>query len=126
MSVSKRCVSSKSTVSTCGSGDERRKPATSIKSERSFDSCTKNTFNPIYATTCANYKTRPMPCVKFNSKTNSIEVLGDRLKANDWKAVMEAIRTDTSAHHIRVKNKQYAGNLAKEYETFTQALGAPK
>lgn len=48
------------------------------------------------------------------------------MKADDWQAAMEALSTDTSTHHLRIKNKQYTGNLAKNYDTFSSVLAAPK
>jgi len=64
--------------------------------------------------------------VKFSVKTNSIEILGERMKVDDWRAALEALSTDTSTHHVRIKNKRYTEALARNYATFGSVIGAPK
>jgi len=97
-----------------------------MRSERSFRSSDKDSFVTIYAAVCAKYKTRPVQGVKVNGKTNFVEVLGDRMKADDWQAAMEALSIDSNTHHLRVKNRRYMDNLYKDYNTFSSAMEAPK
>jgi len=52
--------------------------------------------------------------------------MGDRMKADDWQVAMEALSTDTTTHHLRIKNKRYTEQLAKSYDTFGSVVGAPK
>jgi len=59
-------------------------------------------------------------------KANSIEILGDRMKAEDWQAAIESLSTDTGTHHVRIKNKRYTEQLAKKYDTFAKVVEAPK
>lgn len=98
----------------------------STRSVRSFASSTKDNFGYAYTTNCAKYKIRPMQCVKINSKANSIEIWGDRLKAADWQAAMEALSNDISTHHVRIKNRRYTGNSGITYDTFSSVTAAPK
>jgi len=86
----------------------------------------KHKFGLIYTDICGKYKIRPVPWVKFSGKTNSIEILGARMKADDWQAAIEALSTDTSTHHVRIKNKRYTDHLAKNYDTFCSVMEAPK
>lgn len=125
MSVLHRNSSSHSIIS--GVSSVGQKPKSSM-STRSISSSTKTNLESaaVYATNCIKYKTRPMTCVKFNSKTNSIEIWGDRMKANDWKAAMETLRADVIAHSVCIKNKRFTGNLETSYDTLSSAMEAPK
>lgn len=48
------------------------------------------------------------------------------MKADDWQAAMEALITDTGTHHVRIKNKRYTEQLAKNYDTFASVVETPK
>jgi len=86
----------------------------------------KHQFGLVYTALCGKYETRPVPWVKYNVKTNSVEILGDRMKAMDWQVVMEDLSTDTSTHHVRIANKSYTRELLKNYPTFSSVIEAPK
>jgi hypothetical protein len=85
-----------------------------------------NPFASSYAAVCEKYKTRPVPYVKVNVKANSVEVYGDRMKGEEWQAAMEALSTDVSTHHVRIKNKRYVENLAVGFDTLSSVMAAPK
>ncbi|XP_060836429.1 centrosomal protein of 78 kDa [Rhopalosiphum padi] len=127
MSVTRQSNSSKSNTSRISSLNDKRKPSLStIKSNESLESSEKHKFGLTYTEVCSKYKTRPVPWVKCSGKTNSIEILGDRMKADEWLAAMEALSTDTSTHYVRIKNKRYTEQLSKNYDTFCSVAGAPK
>jgi len=107
-------------------GQKRKTSLSTIRSNESFESSAKHNYGLIYTAVCGKYKTRPVPWVKCSIKTNSIEILGDRMKADDWQASMEALITDTGTHHLRIKNKRYTEQLAKDYDTFGRVVEAPK
>lgn len=126
MSSMQRLSSSISTNSKRSFHSQKEKSFISVKSERSLLSSVKSPFINIYKTACAKWKTRQMPCVKVNDKTNSIEVIGDRMKADDWQATMEALSSDVTTHYVCVKNKRYIGDLMKNYDTFSSVTEVPK
>lgn len=105
---------------------QKRKSSVSIKSVRSVGSLRDSPLGSSYADICEKYKTRPSPFVKFNLKTNSVEVHGDRMRGEEWQAIMEALSTDVSTHHVRIKNKRYMENLNISYDTLTSVMAAPK
>lgn len=119
------CKSTSSTITT-SSRCQKRKSLVSIKSAKSIGSLKDSPFKSSYAANCEKYKTRPVPYVKVNLKTNSVEVYGDRMKGEEWQAVMEALSTDVSTHHVRIKNKRYVENLAIDYDTLSSVMAAPK
>jgi len=106
--------------------EKRRTSLSNIRSNESFESSMKHKFGLVYTALCGKYKTRPVPWVKCSVKTNSIEILGDRMKADDWQAAMDALSADTSTHHVRIKNKRYMEQMTRTYDTFSSAVGAPK
>lgn len=128
--MSQRCSTAKSKISRLlgSSLSQKQNPSILNRSEESFHSSTvkSNGFLSTYKMTCDKYKTRPVTSVKVNRKNNSVEILGDRLKVEDWQSVLESLSTDISIHHIRIKNKKYTENLAKDYETFLETMAAPK
>lgn len=128
MSINERCSTAKSNISRISSLSEKRKHSISHRSNESFQSSTSktHTFLSAYVMTCAKYKIRPVTSVKVDTKTNSIEMWGDRMKADDWQSALEALSTDVSTHYIRIKNKRYIQNLAREYDTFSNVMTAPK
>ncbi|XP_015376850.1 PREDICTED: centrosomal protein of 78 kDa-like [Diuraphis noxia] len=106
---------------------EKHKTSLSIiRSNESFESSLKHQFGLVYTALCGKYKTRPVQWVKCSVKMNSIEILGDSIKAEDWQVAMEALSTDTSTHHVRIKNKRYTEKLARNYDTFGSVVEAPK
>lgn len=107
-------------------GEKNRTSLSTIRSNESFESSVKHNFGLIYTAVCGKYKTRPVPWVKCSVKANSIEILGDRMKAEDWQAAIESLSTDTGTHHVRIKNKRYTEQLAKNYDTFAKVVEAPK
>ncbi|XP_003245035.1 centrosomal protein of 78 kDa [Acyrthosiphon pisum] len=107
-------------------GKKRRTSLSTIRSNESFEGSAKHNYGLIYTAVCCKYKTRPVPWVKCSAKTNSIEIVGDRMKAEDWQAAMEALMTDISTHHVRIRNKRYTEQLAKNYDTFAGVVEAPK
>lgn len=126
MSSIQRSASSISTNSKRSFNSQKGKLSASVKSERSLCSSVKNPFVSLYKTTCTKWKTRQMPCIKVNDKTNSIEVIGDRMKVDDWQATMEALSSDVNTHHLCIKNKRYIEHLAKSYDTFSGVMNVPK
>ncbi|XP_015364585.1 PREDICTED: centrosomal protein of 78 kDa-like [Diuraphis noxia] len=106
--------------------EKRRTSLSTIRSRESFGCSLKHQFGLVYTAICGKYKTCPVPWVKFSVKTNSIEILGDRMKVDNWRAALEALSTDTSTHHVRIKNKRYTEALATNYATFDNAVEAPK
>ncbi|KAL5237772.1 hypothetical protein ACI65C_005182 [Semiaphis heraclei] len=106
--------------------EKRRTSLSTIRSDESLGSSLKHQFGLVYTALCGKYKTCLVPWVKCSVKTNSIEILGDRMKGNDWRAAMEALSTDNSTHHVRIRNKRYTDQLARNYATFSSVVEAPK
>lgn len=127
MSAVQKCSSSESTISRLSKLSQKSKSFISLQTKGS-DKCSDNiSFFSAYTSICAKYKlTRPMQCVKVNVKDNSIEVLGDRMKGDDWRVVMEALSTDISTHCVCIRNRRYLKIFYRDYDTLSSVLKAPK
>lgn len=119
-------ASIKSTTSRLTYPNQQRKSLISLTSGRSSVSSIKNAFDIALTAACVKYKTSSRMFVKINCATNFVEIFGDRMETKDWQATFEALRTDTSTSHLRIKNRRQVGCLEKNYDTLSSVLGAPK
>ncbi|VVC34651.1 Leucine-rich repeat,Leucine-rich repeat, cysteine-containing subtype,Centrosomal protein of 78kDa [Cinara cedri] len=105
----------------------KEKTSSALRFERSSDSMLKNPFGCSYTTACTKHKIRPSPGVRINSKNYFVEVWGERMKVQDWLAVMETLSNDIDTHHVCIKNRQYQEkNSMKNYQTLSEVMKIPK
>ncbi|XP_050436538.1 centrosomal protein of 78 kDa [Adelges cooleyi] len=127
MSVSKPRPSLSANSSSCGSAATTLSYRNKVRNlTTSADSTGKNNFGALYALACVKYSTRLSHCVKISDKKNSVEITGDRMKADDWQAAMEALSNDTVTHHVLIKNRRHPDIIARSYDTLSSALSVPK
>ncbi|XP_050527846.1 centrosomal protein of 78 kDa [Daktulosphaira vitifoliae] len=93
-----------------------------IDRQESDNTVIKNNFASSYMATCKKNNTRPLQYIKINEKKSLVEISGDRMKSDDWKDVMEALSTDTTTHHVLIKNRRHSHNSVTSYRTFSVSL----
>lgn len=66
-----------------------------------------------YPYLCRLQNTIPNPKIKVDSSNKTLDFIGDKLKFDDWKPVLEAISNDRSLHliSIRSRNSKAKGKL---------------
>jgi centrosomal protein CEP78 len=64
-----------------------------------------HSFMEYYPNLCRLQNIIPNPYIKVNSSNNFLDFVGDRLKVDEWKPLLEAISNDRSLHFISVRSK---------------------
>lgn len=64
-----------------------------------------NYFMNSYPNICRLHNTIPNPNIKINNSNNCLDFVGDRLKLDDWKPVLEAIGNDKGLHLISIRSR---------------------
>lgn len=62
-------------------------------------------FMNFYPYLCRLQNTIPNPNIKVDNSNKSLDFVGDRLKFDDWKPVLEAISNDRTLHFISVRSR---------------------
>uniref|UniRef100_A0A1B6DH92 Centrosomal protein of 78 kDa n=2 Tax=Clastoptera arizonana TaxID=38151 RepID=A0A1B6DH92_9HEMI len=91
---------------------------TSLIKERKQSS---HSFVSFYSDLCQMKSIAPLPTIKKTLQKKALDIVGDRIKLNDWQPILKALGRDRSLHYIAIRSKQIKHRVLENIDSEEKA-----